>query len=129
MEAAAAEFVLLPSAQSPLGLQPRHCGEKTWASRKHVIIPCAAWFPGAGEGAVAAYVMGAARAVLEWVTVPVLAIALGLPHGALVYWLSSSTFSLGQVRQLAALHSRHLFSQSDAFQGPPGASAQYTSLK
>ncbi|EIE20465.1 hypothetical protein COCSUDRAFT_67376 [Coccomyxa subellipsoidea C-169] len=49
-----------------------------------------------GEGAVAAYVMGAARAVLEWVTVPVLAIALGLPHGALVYWLSSSTFSLGQ---------------------------------
>lgn len=42
--------------------------------------------------------MGAAKAVLEWVTVPVLAIALGLPHGALVYWLSSSTFSVCQAR-------------------------------
>ena len=51
-----------------------------------------------GDGAVAAYVMGAAKAVLEWVTVPVLAIALGLPHGALVYWLSSSTFSVCQAR-------------------------------
>ncbi|BDA50658.1 probable mitochondrial inner membrane protein OXA1L [Coccomyxa sp. Obi] len=51
---------------------------------------------GKGEGAVAAYVMGIAKGLLEWVTVPVLALALGLPHGALVYWLSSSTFSILQ---------------------------------
>ncbi|CAL8465063.1 g4598 [Coccomyxa elongata] len=51
---------------------------------------------GKGEGAMATYVMGIAKALLEWVTVPVLALALSLPHGALVYWLSSSTFSILQ---------------------------------
>lgn len=53
------------------------------------------WHP--GEGAVAAYVLGGVKAALEWVTVPVLALALCLPHGALIYWLSSSTFSIAQV--------------------------------
>jgi len=48
-----------------------------------------------------AYVMGAIRSALEWVTVPVLAIAMCLPHGALVYWLSSSTFSIAQVIKIA----------------------------
>ena len=48
-----------------------------------------------------AYVMGALRTVMEWATVPVLAVAMCLPHGALVYWLSSSTVSLAQVRSYA----------------------------
>ena len=43
------------------------------------------------------YVMGALRTVMEWATVPVLAVAMCLPHGALVYWLSSSSMSLLQV--------------------------------
>ena len=43
------------------------------------------------------YVMGALRTVMEWATVPVLAVAMCLPHGALVYWLSSSSVSLLQV--------------------------------
>ena len=43
-----------------------------------------------------AYMMGVLRTVLEWATVPVLAVAMCLPHGALVYWLSSSTVSLAQ---------------------------------
>lgn len=60
------------------------------------LFPCCAL----GEGAVAAYVMGIAKALLEWMTVPVLALALSLPHGALVYWLSSSTFSILQVDEL-----------------------------
>ena len=46
-----------------------------------------------------AYVMVALRTVMEWATVPVLAVAMCLPHGALVYWLSSSSVSLAQVRQ------------------------------
>ena len=45
-----------------------------------------------------AYMMGALRIAMEWATVPVLAVAMCLPHGALVYWLSSSTVSLAQVR-------------------------------
>ena len=45
-----------------------------------------------------AYMMGVLRTVLEWATVPVLAVAMCLPHGALVYWLSSSTVSIAQVR-------------------------------
>ena len=48
-----------------------------------------------------AYVMGALRTVMEWATVPVLAVAMCLPHGALVYWLSSSSMSLLQVPSLA----------------------------
>ena len=48
-----------------------------------------------------AYVMGALRTIMEWATVPVLAVAMCLPHGALVYWLSSSTVSLAQVRSYA----------------------------
>ena len=48
-----------------------------------------------------AYVMGALRTVMEWATVPVLAVAMCLPHGALVYWLSSSSVSLLQVPSLA----------------------------
>ena len=44
-----------------------------------------------------AYVVGALRTVMEWATVPVLAVAMCLPHGALVYWLSSSSVSLLQV--------------------------------
>lgn len=47
------------------------------------------------------YVMGALRTVMEWATVPVLAVAMCLPHGALVYWLSSSSVSLLQVLCLA----------------------------
>lgn len=45
-----------------------------------------------------AYMMEALRTVMEWATVPVLAVAMCLPHGALVYWLSSSMVSLAQVR-------------------------------
>ena len=48
-----------------------------------------------------AYVMGALRTIMEWAIVPVLAVAMCLPHGALVYWLSSSTVSLAQVRSYA----------------------------
>ena len=51
----------------------------------------------AGQGAVMAWVLGAVKGALEWATVPVLALAMALPHGALVYWLSSSTCSLAQV--------------------------------
>lgn len=59
-----------------------------------------------GDGAVMAYVMGALRTVMEWVTVPVLAVAMCLPHGALVYWLSSSTVSLAQASALVLTSSR-----------------------
>ena len=52
---------------------------------------------GAGEGALMTYVMGSLRTLMEWATVPVLAVAMCLPHGALVYWLSSSSLSLAQV--------------------------------
>ena len=48
-----------------------------------------------------AYVMGALKIAMEWATVPVLAVAMCLPHGALVYWLSSSSMSLLQVPSLA----------------------------
>ena len=44
-----------------------------------------------------AYVMGGLKTLMEWATVPVLAVAMCLPHGALVYWLSSSSLSLAQV--------------------------------
>ncbi len=46
---------------------------------------------------MAAYMMGVLKGALEWVTVPVLALALCMPHGALVYWLSSSSFTIAQV--------------------------------
>ena len=47
---------------------------------------------------MAAWVLGVVKGAMEWATVPVLALAMALPHGALVYWLSSSLCSLAQVR-------------------------------
>ncbi len=44
-----------------------------------------------------AWLLGLMRGAMEWATVPVLALAMALPHGALVYWLSSSLCSLAQV--------------------------------
>ena len=52
----------------------------------------------AGQGAVVAWMLGVMKGAMEWATVPVLALAMALPHGALVYWLSSSLCSLAQVR-------------------------------
>lgn len=57
-----------------------------------------------GKGALVAYVVGALKTVMEWATVPVLVVAMCLPHGALVYWLSSSSVSLAQVK----IHGQHL---------------------
>lgn len=34
------------------------------------------------------------KLVLEWMSIPVLVIALQLPHGTLLYWLSNSCFSI-----------------------------------
>lgn len=34
------------------------------------------------------------KIVLEWMSIPVLVIALQLPHGTLLYWLSNSCFSI-----------------------------------
>ena len=55
----------------------------------------------AGQAAVAAWLLGVLRVAMEWATVPVLALAMALPHGALVYWLSSSACSLAQVVRLS----------------------------
>jgi hypothetical protein len=60
---------------------------------------------------VAAYVLRVVKGIVEWVTVPVLALALCLPHGALVYWLSSSSFSIAQAVLLLLLHLLHPYSQ------------------
>ena len=50
-----------------------------------------------GQGAVLGWLLGLMKGAMEWATVPVLAVAMALPHGALVYWLSSSLCSLAQV--------------------------------
>ncbi|PSC76493.1 ALBINO3 chloroplastic [Micractinium conductrix] len=63
------------------------------------------------QASVMLYVMGGLRLFLEWMMVPMFAIALQLPQGALCYWATSSTLALAQnyalrqpgVRQLAGL--------------------------
>jgi membrane protein insertase Oxa1/YidC/SpoIIIJ len=47
-------------------------------------------------GAVEAWLLGKLRLFLEWLTVPMLLVALQLPHAPLVYWLSSGLATLGQ---------------------------------
>ncbi len=64
---------------------------------------------------MAAYVLGLAKGLLEWVTVPVLALALSLPHGALVYWLSSSSFSILQVTSLVVCFQAMLNTNKTSF--------------
>ena len=43
-----------------------------------------------------AWLLGKLRLFLEWLTVPMLLVALQLPHASLVYWLSSGLATLGQ---------------------------------
>ena len=47
-------------------------------------------------GAVEAWLMGKLRLFLEWLTVPMLLVALQLPHASLCYWLASGLTTLGQ---------------------------------
>ncbi len=51
---------------------------------------------GAAAGAVEAWLMGKLRLFLEWLTVPMLLVALQLPQASLCYWLSSGLATLGQ---------------------------------
>lgn len=59
---------------------------------------------------VAEWLGSKVRLALEWVTVPMLIIALQLAHAPLVYWLSSTLFTLGQ----------HVFLQSPAVRSAMG---------
>ncbi len=43
------------------------------------------------------WMMGNVKLVLEWVTIPIFIIALQLPQGAVLYWLTSSLSALAQV--------------------------------
>lgn len=47
-------------------------------------------------GAVEAWLVGKLRLCLEWLTVPMLLVALQLPHASLCYWLASGLATLGQ---------------------------------
>ena len=49
-----------------------------------------------GAGSVGAWVSGKLRLLLEWVTLPLLLTAMQLPHGAVLYWLTSSSLALAQ---------------------------------
>ena len=55
---------------------------------------CFGCWPGGG---VAAWLVPKLRLAMEWSSIPVLVIATQLPQGAVLYWLSSLTFTLGQV--------------------------------
>ncbi|KAK9816818.1 hypothetical protein WJX72_005353 [[Myrmecia] bisecta] len=57
-------------------------------------------------GSVGAWLAGNMRLLLEWLTVPMFVVALQLPHGALLYWLTSGLTSLAQSAALrtAAAH-------------------------
>jgi hypothetical protein len=57
-------------------------------------------------GAVEAWLLGKLRLFLEWLTVPMLLVALQLPHASLVYWLSSGLATLGQQSLLRLPHVR-----------------------
>jgi tetratricopeptide (TPR) repeat protein len=46
------------------------------------------------------WVMGGLRLLLEWMMVPLFAVALQLPHGALCYWATSSSLALAQNQAL-----------------------------
>lgn len=49
-----------------------------------------------------AWVSGKLRLLLEWVTLPLLLTAMQLPHGAVLYWLTSSSLALAQHLALRA---------------------------
>ncbi|KAL4859761.1 ALBINO3-like protein 2 [Chlorella vulgaris] len=53
-----------------------------------------------GQASVMLWVMGGLRLLLEWMMVPLFAVALQLPHGALCYWATSSSLALAQNQAL-----------------------------
>ena len=61
-----------------------------------------------------AWVSGKVRLLLEWVTLPLLLTAMQLPHGAVIYWLSSSSLALAQ----------HLALRTDAVRAAAGLPAR-----
>ena len=60
-----------------------------------------------------AWLLGKLRLFLEWLTVPMLLVALQLPHASLVYWLSSGLATLGQ-QSLLRLPPLRYFDSDDA---------------
>lgn len=59
-------------------------------------LPSDSLQPFVDAGAVEAWLVGKLRLFLEWLTVPMLLVALQLPHASLCYWLSSGLATLGQ---------------------------------
>lgn len=93
---------------------------------------------GQSRSAVADWLGSKMRLALEWLTVPMFLVALQLAHAPLVYWLTSTLFTLGQhfflhspsVRSMVGLslpHTGHhmaapAFPRSAAKGGPPADS-------
>ena len=46
------------------------------------------------------WMMGNVRLVMEWLLVPLFAVSLQLPQGALCYWATSSSLALAQNQAL-----------------------------
>ena len=63
---------------------------------------------------MAGWVSGKLRLLLEWVTLPLMLTAMQLPHGAVIYWLSSSSLALAQ----------HLALRTDAVRTAAGLPAR-----
>ncbi|KAL4448090.1 hypothetical protein ABPG75_005309 [Micractinium tetrahymenae] len=84
------------------------------------------------QASVMLYLMGGLRLFMEWIMVPLFAIAMQLPQGALCYWATSSFLALAQnhalkqpaVRRLVGLPTGEPQQQQAAAGAPPPATAE-----